>query len=96
METPIFSSWIISGLCLLYDVTGYNCVTRFIKQDTFNFQDFENKQAVKTSRRKHWHSAAAKCTSAAQVEFQKQCWEEPAYLNEIHWKVYVVKHNYVN
>jgi len=48
-----FSSWIISGLCLMYDVIGCNCVTRFIKQDTFNVQDFENKQAVKTSKRKH-------------------------------------------
>jgi len=28
-------------------------VTRFIKQDTFNFQDFEKKQAVKTLKRKH-------------------------------------------
>ena len=37
----------------MYDVIGYNCVTRFIKQDTFNFQNFENKQTVKTLKRKH-------------------------------------------
>ena len=37
----------------MYDVICYNCVARSIKQDTFNFQDFEKKQAVKTLKRKH-------------------------------------------